>query len=145
MILITILNHFISYLSKFINPPARNQETITFPEMIKVPYVSERVFYVWKHIVYHTNEPMKIPEILAGCIPSVLATEVNSSLVFKTKLRTFLSRTPKCTEREDSTRLPVAGAGGVPLCHFDLRYPVEAFSPIGQLWPDVEVSTGLTV
>ena len=95
--------------------------------------------------MYHANEPMKIPEILAGCIPSVLATEVNSTVVFKTKLRTFLSRTPKCTEREDSTRLPVAGAGGVPLCHFDLRYLVEAFSPIGQLWPDVEVSTGLTV
>ena len=39
----------------------------------------------------------------------------------------------------------MAEAGGVPLCHFDLRYPVEAFSPIGQLGPDVGVSTDLTL
>ena len=48
-----------------------------------------------------------------------------SSLVFKTKFRKFCKKTPKCTEREGSTRLPVAGAGGVPLCHFDLRYPAS--------------------
>ena len=63
-----MVNHFISYLSKFINPPARNQETITFPEIIKVPYVSGRVFYVWNHIVYHMDEPIKFPEILADSL-----------------------------------------------------------------------------
>lgn len=97
MALITILNHFISYLSKFINPPARTQETITFPEMIRVPYVWERVFYVWINIVYprvyHTNEPIKFPKILADghehqtssswIVPSVLATEVTPLLFLK--------------------------------------------------------------
>lgn len=113
MALITILNHFISYLSKFINPPARNQETITFPEMIKVPYVSERVFYVWKHIVYprvyHTNEPIKFPEILADghehqtssswIVPSVLATEVTPLLFLKRNSANFVKNAEVHGER----------------------------------------------
>ena len=106
MVLTTILNHFISYLSKFINPPGRNQETITFPEMIKVPYVSERVLYVRQHIVYprvyHTNEPIKFPEILADgheldC-PFSFSNGGYSSLVFKTKFRKF------CKERRSARR-----------------------------------------
>ena len=104
MTLITILNHFISYLSKFINSPARNQETITFPEMIEVPYVSARVFYVWKHIVYpwvyHQNEPIKFPEIFVFKLdyPSSFSNGGYSSLVFKTKFRKF------CKERRSARR-----------------------------------------
>ena len=113
MTLITILNHFISYLSKFINSPAPTQETITFPEMIKVPYVSERVFYVWKHIVYpwvcHTNGPIKFPELLADgherqtssswIVPSVLATEVTPLLFLKRNSANFVKNAEVHGER----------------------------------------------
>lgn len=160
MALITILNHFISYLSKFINPPGRNQETITFPEMIKVPYVSERVFYVRKHIVYprvyHTNEPIKFPEILADghehqtssswIVPSVLATEVTPLLFLKPNSAILVKNAEVHGERGfDATSVGRnRWCSSLPFWSA-LSRPVEAFSPIGQLGPDFEVSTGLTV
>ena len=81
--------------------------------MIKVPYVSERVFYVWKHIVYprvyHTNEAIKFPEILADghehqtssswIVPSVLATEVTSLLFLKRNSANFVKNAEVHGER----------------------------------------------
>lgn len=81
--------------------------------MIKVPYVSERVFYVWKHIVYprayHTNEPIKFPEILADgherqtssswIIPSVLAREVTPLLFLKRNSADFVKNAEVHGER----------------------------------------------
>ena len=82
--------------------------------------------------VYHTNEPIKFPEILADghehqtssswIVPSVLATEVTPLLFLKPNSAILVKNAEVHGERGfDATS--GGRTGGVPLCHFDLRYP----------------------